>query len=416
MNRARARRRVVAIVAIVGALLLSLLPWGNSQAQAQQDNVIRFGAALSLTGSFVDNARLVRDGYDFYVKLVNQRGGIEVGGRRYRVEIKYYDDQSNTAVGARLVEKLIVEDNIKFLLGPYSSTMTLPLSKVAERYQVPFVVAHAATNSIYEQGNKWIFGTLNTIDQYFEGVLKAAMEAKPQPQTIAILAENQLAPSASADFAAQHARRMGLRIVYQQKYPTGIKDFTSELAIIRSRNPDIFLGAGYIADMILLARQADEVGVQPKLFGMLLGPTHPQFVPSLGPIANGILEPVQWAPNMKWKDEIFGMTAREWAEMFREEFGYWPDYHPPQSFAALEVYHRAIQKAGTFDPARVRDAIAQTDIQTAYGPVKFDQRGVNVGKTMAVIQLQGNVPVVVYPSGVAEQRLIYPRRYRSLRK
>ncbi len=415
MNPAHARHPVIAL-AVMGALFLSLLPWGNLPAQAQQDNVIRFGAALSLTGSFVDNARLTRDGYDFYVKLVNQRGGIDVGGRRYRVQIVYYDDQSNTAVGARLVEKLIVEDNIKFLLGPYSSTMTLPLSKVAERYQVPFVVAHAATNSIYEQGNKWIFATLNTIDQYFEGVLRAAMEAKPKPQTIAILAENQLAPSASADFAAQHAQRMGLRIVYQQKYPSGIKDFSSELAVIRSRNPDIFLGAGYIGDMILLARQADEVGVQPKLFGMLLGPTHPQFVPSLGPIANGILEPVQWAPNMKWKDEIFGMTAREWAEMFMEEAGYWPDYHPPQSFAALEVYHRAFQKAGSFDPARVRDAIAQTDIQTAYGPVKFNERGVNVGKTMAVIQLQGNVPVVVYPSGVAEKKLIYPRRYRSTRK
>jgi branched-chain amino acid transport system substrate-binding protein len=146
---------------------------------------------------------------------------------------------------------------------------------------------------------------------------------------------------------------------------------------------------------------------------MALGPTHPSFIPSLGPIANGILEPVQWAPNMKWKDEIFGWTARQYFELFKEEFGYEADYHPPQSTAALQVYHRAIQKAASFDPQRVRDAIAETNMTTAYGPIKFDERGVNIGKTMAVIQLQGNVPVVVYPSSVAERKLIYPRNYRG---
>jgi len=396
-------------------LLLAVGPAWQSGAFAQE-RVVRFGAALSLTGRFVDNARLTKDGYDFYVQQVNERfGGIEIRGVKYRVEIKYYDDQSDPIVGARLVEKLIVEDGIKLLLGPYSSTMTLPISKVVERYQVPMVVAHAATNSIYEQGNKYIFATLNTIDQYFEGVLQAAMEATPRPQTVAVLYENLLAPQASAEAAVKVAQRLGLRVVYNQKYPSGIKDLSSELAVIRSRNPDILLGAGYIGDMILLAKQADGLGVRPKLFAMLLGPTHPSFVPSLRSIANGIVEPVQWAPNMKWKDEIFGWTARDYFGLFKEQFGYEPDYHPPQSTAALEVFHRALQNTGTFEPQKVRDAIAQINIETAYGPVRFNDKGVNIGKTMAVIQLQGNVPVVVYPQQVRERKLIYPRRYSSLR-
>jgi branched-chain amino acid transport system substrate-binding protein len=179
--------------------------------------------------------------------------------------------------------------------------------------------------------------------------------------------------------------------------------------VIRDAKPDILLGSGYIGDMILLARQANDVSVRPKIFGMALGPTHPRFIESLGKIAEGIVEPVQWAPNMPWKDEIFGWTAREYADIFKRDYGYEPDYHPPQSTAALQVFHRAIQKAGSLDTEKVRDAIAATNIMTAYGPVKFDDRGVNVGKRMAVIQIQDGRPVVVYPTTAAEKKLAYPR-------
>ena len=375
-----------------------------------QDKVVRFGASLSLTGNLADNARLVKDGYDFYVKHVNERfGGINVGGTKHRVEIKYYDDQSNPTTATRLVEKLLTEDGANFILGPYGSGITLPVSKVIQQHRVPMVEAHGASTPIFEQGNKYVFGTLNAIEQYFESVLKAATEASPRPRTLALLYENALFPQLSADAAVRVAKDLNLEVVYNEKYPSGIKDLTSQLAVIRSKNPDILLGAGYIGDMILLARQANEVGVKPKVVGMAVGPTHPRFVESLGAISEGMLEPVQWAPSMPWKDELFGFTAREFADQFKKEYGYEPDYHPPQSIAALEVFQRAIEKAGSLDREKVRDAIAATNIQTAYGPVRFDARGVNIAKSMAVVQLQSGKPVVVWPAKAAEGKLRYPR-------
>jgi branched-chain amino acid transport system substrate-binding protein len=160
--------------------------------------------------------------------------------------------------------------------------------------------------------------------------------------------------------------------------------------------------------MILLAKQIKEVGVKPKLLAYLLGPTLPGFVESLKQDAEHTLEPIQWSPTMRWKDEIFGYTAEEFAKLFQKEWGYWPDYHPPQSAAAVEVFQRAMQKAGSFDPQKVRDAIAATDIQTFYGPVRFNEKGQNVAKAMAVIQIQKGKPVVVYPPDAAEAKLIYP--------
>jgi branched-chain amino acid transport system substrate-binding protein len=396
----------VATATLTALALASLMAPPTPTAQEQ---VIRFGASLSLTGRFVDNARLTKDGYDFYAKHVNERGGIDVGGVKYKVEIKYYDDQSDTTTATKLIEKLITEDGVKFLLGPYSSTMTLPVTKVNERHRIPMVVAHAASTPIFEQGHKYLFGTLNTVDQYFENVLRMAVEATPRPRSVAVVNENALFPQLSVDAAVKVAQELGLQVVYNQKYPTGTKDLSSLLAVIRNAKPDILLASGYIGDMILLARQANDLGVKPPLFGMALGPTHPRFVESLGKIAEGVVEPVQWAPNMPWKDEIFGWTAREYAELFKREYGYEPDYHPPQSTAALQVFHRAIQKAGSLDPEKVRAAIAATNIMTAYGPVKFDARGVNVGKRMAVIQIQDGRPMVVYPATGAERKLIYPR-------
>ncbi len=378
----------------------------SSQVVAQ--DVIKFGASLSLTGRMATEGRLVRAGYDFYVKHINARGGIPIKGKNYKVEIVYYDDESDPNTTVRLVEKLITQDNIKFLLGPYSSACTFPASSVAEKYKIPMVAAHGASNTIFERGYKYIFATLNSIDQYFSGMLQMAAELNPRPESIALINENTLAPQLGVDAAESQAKRIGFKVLYKEKYPSGIKDLSSMLAAVRDKRPDILLAGGYTGDMILLVKQAKEMGLKPKMFGLMLGPTLPGFVESLKQDANYLLEPIQWSANMPWKDDVFGYTATEFVTLFEKDFGFKPDYHPPQSAAALLVYHHALQKVGEFDPQKVRDAIAQTNIMTFYGPVRFNEKGVNIGKSMATIQLQNLRPVVVFPKNAAEGKFIYP--------
>lgn len=372
------------------------------------EDVIRFGASLSLTGKMATEGRLVKDGYDFYVKHINALGGIPIKGKKYKVEIVYYDDESDPKTAVRLVEKLIVEDNIKFLLGPYSSSCTFPASSVAEKYKLPMVEAHGAATTIFERGYKYIFATLNTVDQYTGNILKMAVESNPRPKTIALINENTLFPQLAMDGAAKQAKPLGLKVVYKEKYPSGTKDLSSMLAVVREKNPDILLAGGYTADMILLVKQAREMGVKVKMFGLMLGPTLPGFVDALKQDAEYILEPIQWSASMSWKDDVFGYTAADYARLFEQDFGYKPDYHPPQSSAALLVYHHALQKAGVLDPQKVRDAISQTDIMTFYGPIRFNEKGMNIAKGMAVVQLQNGKPVTIYPKAGAEGKLIYP--------
>ena len=395
-------------IALLSLLTISLVLTSTVPTAIAEDT-IKFGAALSLTGSKATEGRLVKDGYDFYVKHINEKGGIPIKGKNYKVEIIYYDDESDPKTATRLTEKLIVEDGVKYLLGPYSSSATFPASTIAEKYKIPMVEAHGAATTIFDRGYKYLFATLNTVDQYTSGILQMASELKPRPKTIALINENALFPQLGMDGAAKQAKGLGMKVVYKEKYPSGTKDLSSMLAVIREKNPDILLAAGYTADMILLVKQANEMGVKPKMFGLLLGPTLPGFVKALGPAAEYILEPVQWSATMSWKDEVFGYTASDYARLFKQDFGYEPDYHPPQSSAALLVYHHALQKTGLGATSQqVRDAIADTDIMTFYGRIKFSEDGKNIGKSMAVIQLQNGKPEVVYPKSAAQKKVIYP--------
>jgi branched-chain amino acid transport system substrate-binding protein len=403
----RQTRRTL-LTTLAGGGLAITAGQGFRSAQAQGQDVIRLGASLSLTGRLSTEGRLVRDGYDFAVRHINQRGGLELGGKKYQFEIKYYDDESDTNTAVRLTERLIVEDKIPLLLGPYSSGATVATSTVAERHNVPMVAAHAAATSIYERGYKNIFATLNTVDQYTLNLIKLAAEQSPKPKTLALIHENALFPQLGIEAAARQARDHGLEVVYMEKYPTGNRDFSPMLAAVRGRNPDLFLVAGYTQDMILLTKQARELNLRPKMMGFLLGPTLPGFVDSLKEAAENVVEPVQWTPSSDAKDDHLGYTAKEFAELFKKEAGYDPDYHPPQSAAAVLVYYHAIRKAGSLEPQAVRNAIAQTNIQTFYGGVRFNEKGQNVAKGMSVIQIQNGKPALVYPTGGAAVKFNFP--------
>ena len=153
------RRVITALFAVLFSASLA-----TTQSTAQSPNVIKFGASLALTGGLASEGRLVKEGYDWMVRLINDRGGITVDGKTYKVEIVYYDDGSDAPTAVRLTTKLLDEDHVNFLLGPYGSGSTNATSSVAEKYRIPMVDAHGSANTIYARGYKFIFGVLNPVE------------------------------------------------------------------------------------------------------------------------------------------------------------------------------------------------------------------------------------------------------------
>src|SRR4051794_33444839 len=366
---------------------------------------------MSVTGGLAAEAKTAKDGYDFIAAAINKKGGIPVGKKHYEVKIVYYDDQSNANTSVQLYEKLINEDKVDFLLGPYSSGVTLATSTVAEKYHIPMVVAHAATPSIYQRGYKYLFGTLNVIDQYTAPLFAMAKAIKVNPpKTVAIMNENALAPQAFADSAERQAKALGFDVVYKQNFPNPTNDFGPLLSAIADKKPDIVLTGGYTLGMIGLVKQAAQLNMQVPLWMFMLGPTVPGFLPAVHRLGEYLLEPIQWAQNFNptLKDEIFGWNAHQYSQYFKSAMGYSPDYPPPQSSAALEVYYKAIKQAGSLNRDKVRNAIAKIHLKSFYGNVCFNAIGEQNCKSMGIAQIQGGKPVVVWPAKYAQRKLIYP--------
>ncbi len=377
------------------------------------DGTIVFGAAVSLTGSTSNEGKYTRDGYEIAKDALNAAGGIVVAGKHYKIDIKYYDDASKPDQTSQLVEKLITEDKVNFLLGPYGSAPTNTAAAIVEKYKMPMVEANGAAESIFNRGFKYTFGILSPGKMYLRGILDLVKAKDPSANKVAIMAETDPFAIEVADGTAAYAKDQGFTVVYNERYPTAAKDVSPQLTAIKGLNPDIILGAGHIQDAILTVKQAKDIGVNAKAWGFSVGPTSPEFRNSLKKDADYVFGGAQWTEDLKLKgDDIFG-TPQEFSKQVRAKFPGTYDltvpYQVAESAAAIIAYQKALAAAGSLDPTQVRDALAKLNFDSFYGHIQFDDRGINVFKPMAVMQNQTDGKIyTVGPANMAQKDFQYP--------
>lgn len=393
-------------VVVAGALVLtSAVPVPASA----DDNTIVFGAALAATGANNREGELTKDGYEFWKDYVNSHGGIKVAGKTYKVDIKYADDESKPATAARLVEKFVSEDKVNFILGPYGSPNSAAAAAVVERLKVPMVEGNGAATSIFSQGYKFTFAVLAPGKNYLQGLLEMALTQTPKPQTVAIATANDAFSVEVGQGAADYATSHGMTVVYNTKYPAATSDVSAVVSGIKAAGPDVILNGGHLDEALLLQRTFKEQNVNAKLFGYSVGPDTPDFRGTLGKDANWVFGGTQWSPTAKYKGVPGFITdSKVYAEEFNKKYGHIPDYHNAESTATCLAFQYAIQAAGSLDPQKVRDALAALDVMTFFGRLKFDERGINIYKPMAVNQIQNGTLMTVWPAGVQNARPQYP--------
>ena len=374
-------------------------------------DTIVFGAAISITGKTAKEGEYTRDGYQFAIDKINEMGGIKVGGKTYKVELKYYDDETKPERTAQLIEKLINEDKVNLILGPYGSSPTGTAAPICERYKIPMVEANGAAEAIFSKGYKYSFMILSPAKNYLRGVLDTILKKDPSAKTMAILGENEAFSKEVAAGAVVYAREKGIEVIYDELYPTNAQDVSALLTAIKARTPDIMLGSGHLQDSLLIVKQAKDLGVSPKAMGFSVGPSSPEFKANLGKAADYIFGATQWTEALKYDGEDPWKTPKAFGDAFRAKMPAYKviPYQIAESAVAVIAYQKAIEKAGTIDPTKVRDALATLDMMTFYGKIKFDSRGVNIYKAMAAEQYHpdGN-KYTVWPFDVAEKGALYP--------
>ncbi len=393
------------------AIVAATVPQLLAAAPALAADTITFGAAISMTGKTAKEGEYTRDGYQFYIDKANELGGIKVGGKSYRLALKYYDDESKSERTAQLIEKLVNEDKVNFILGPYGSAPTATAAPICEKYKIPMIEANGSAESIFSKGYKYTFAVLSPAKLYLRGVIDFVRSKDPNAKTVAILGENEPFSKEVAAGAAEYAKEKGMQVVYNDLYPTNTQDVSSLLTNVKSKNPDLMLGAGHLQDSLLIVKQAKDLGVSPRAMGFSVGPSSPEFRESLKQNADYIFGATQWTSALKYNGDDPWKTPVAYAKEFNAKHPHYKviPYQVAESSAAILTYQRAIEKADTLDRAKVRDAIAAIDIMTFYGQIKFDKRGVNIYKPMAVEQLQPDgKKYTVFPSSVAEKEGLYP--------
>ena len=370
------------------------------------DCTIRLGAPVSETGNFAREGIWNQRGYETWREWVNNEyGGVKVNDKRCNVEIIYYDDESNPDTSAKLIEKLITEDKVDFLLGPYSSGITMSTSAIAEKYGVVMVEAHGASEPLFTRGFKNLFAVLTPASYYTESALKALADAGAK--TVVIAQMDETFAAASAEGAKMWTEQNGMTLLAWETYPADITDLSAIMTKFRDLNPDVFVGCGHFNSSVLVVKSAKEVGFSPKAMMLTVGPDSPDFVSELGEDATFIMGDSQWDKTLAYEDEFFG-TAAEYAERYEKRWGEAPPYQSASSTAAALALQLAIQQAGSLDMDLVRQALLDLDVDTFYGHINFDETGKNTAKPMVTIQVQDGVPVVVAPTDVASGKLVYP--------
>ncbi|MCY4219658.1 MAG: amino acid ABC transporter substrate-binding protein [Gammaproteobacteria bacterium] len=392
------------------------LLFGHSSFAMDCEELV-LGAAISLTGKYATNGVHAQNGYEFAIQKIAENGGVKIGDKCYNFRVIYYDDESKGDRGATLAERLINQDDVQYMLGPYSSGLTKAIAPVTEKYQIPMVEAEGASRSLFTQGYRYLFAVLSTSEQYLASAITLAAEKaeetgkKPSDVRVAIAVEND---PFSLDIRAgvlEDAAKFDMQVVVDEKLPRDLSDMSAILTKVKLVKPDVLVVSGHSKGAATAVRQIEEQNVKVPMIAI----THCEaadVVGNFGAAANDILCSTQWAETLSYSDPIFG-TAAEYEQEFKATYTEYAEktvpYQTAQASAAVYVFKDAFERAGTLDKEAVRDAIAKTDLSTFYGQIRFSDAGNNIAKPMVLRQIQDGKYNVVAPSEFASHELNWPR-------
>ena len=400
---------------VAGVAAVGLLASQPALSKVEGDTIV-LGSAISFTGKYSTNGIHASNGYNLAVKLINASGGVKVGGKSYKLAVKYYDDESTPARGAQLAERLIKQDGVKFMLGPYSSGLTKAIAPVTEKYKIPMVEAEGASRSLFTQGYKYLFAVLSTSEQYLASSIELAAEiAKangrdPKSLKVAMAFENDPFSLDVRAGVVDDLKKIGVKAIIDDKLPRDLADMSATLTKAKALKVDMLLISGHSKGAATAARQIKEMKISVPIIAM----THceaAKVVSKFGASTNGFLCPTQWAETLSYKGDLFG-TAAEFDALFKKTFEGYKNvpYQAAQAAAAVIVWKDAFERANSFDVGPVRDALSATNMKTFYGGIKFSAAGNNIAKPMVLRQIQGGKFNVVAPSKWASHKVDWPRK------
>ncbi len=357
-------------------------------AYAQQPLKIGFG--MSLTGPLAGNGKAALISMQIWAEDVNAKGGIL--GRK--VELVFYDDQTNPSTVPSIYAKLLDVDKVDLLVSGYGTNVIAPAMPIVMQRNLVFMGLfglNVNSKFNYDRYFQIMPAGPEPAIGWTQGFFDTAMALNPKPQTIAVVGADAEYPAMALEGAREQAKRAGLKMVYDKTYPPNTVDFSPIVRAIQATNPDLVFVASYPPDSAGMVRAANEVGLKTRMFGGgLVGPQFAALKTQLGPLLNGVVNYETYVPDVAGKFPFLGeFLARYQERAVKEGVDPLGFYLPPYSYAMMQVLEQAIKATGGLDQAKLSDYMHKTEFDTFVGKVRFAKNGEWAQPRMLTVQYHG---------------------------
>jgi branched-chain amino acid transport system substrate-binding protein len=404
-----------AVLALLAGTLLA------APAAAQSGEPIKIGYSMAMTGGLGPNGKSALLAQKIWEEDMNAKGGLL--GRP--VKLIYYDDQTNPATVPGIYTKLLDIDKVDLIIGGYGTNMLAPaMPVVMQRGKVFIGLLGLGVNSEFKYPKYFVMipSGPDPKPAFTQGFFDLAMAQDPKPKTVAIVAADAEFSANASDGARENAKKAGLNIVYDKKYPPATTDFAPIVRAIAATNPDLVNINSYPPDSVGMVRAVNEIGLKPKMIGGgMVGLQNTALKAQLGPLLNGIVNYDFWLPVPKMmfpgvEDLMKKYQARAPSEGV-DVLGY---YMAPQAYAQLQVLAQAVEATKSLNYDKIAGNMHSGTFKTVLGDVKFAESGEWAQSRVLQIQFQnvkGNDPaqfkemgtqVVLTPAEYASGKVIYP--------
>jgi len=385
------------------AVFLLLLFWGAAACEGRRDSTplkkVRIGALFPLSGGLADKGRDSANGVRLAVEEINARGGIaSLGG--VPLEIVFADTQGQPDTGVRETERLIRDEKVVAIIGTYQSSVTKPSTKVAERLETPFVVSISIADIITERGFRYTFRIQPKARFYARDQVRFLKDlaglAHYSVRRVALLHENTDFGTSAAMAQKRELRKQGMEVVSDIAYRAeGVVNLENEVIQTLAARPDAVLTVTYLQDSILIRTEMAESGATVPMVDTAGGTVSSEYIRALGPLAEGTLTVAEYSK--------YAAGSKELNDRFRARFQADITGDSAHAYQAVLVIKDALERSGSLDRKRLRDALSGTEIPQ--GPqlvlpaekLRFDKQGQNEFARLFVVQIQGGELVPVWP-------------------
>jgi branched-chain amino acid transport system substrate-binding protein len=362
---------------------------------------LKFSIPLPLTGPQAKFGEVEKNSYVIAMEEINAAGGIK--GKK--VVLEFEDSQGKPDISRAIAEKIIDVKKQPVIFGEYSSSCSKAIAPVAEERKIPYLVVTGATDDITQQNYKYVF-RMNPTNAYYSSGMISFFKEVVKPTSIAILYESSDFGTSGAEDMVKQAEKFPMKVLVKEKYEKGAVDFKPILSKVKAARPDVIYMVSYVMDAALLMKQIKELRIDAKLFaGGAAGFAIPEFIDSAKEAAEHVVTATLWSPQVTYPG------AKEFAEKYKKLYKDYPSYHGAEAYSALYIIKDVLNRAKSMAPDDIRVAMKPTNMTTAFGPIKFeDKEGYTNQNFMdtLVMQVINGQHETIWPQKYASKKYLFP--------